>query len=136
MLATLLGDRRTSTAARARALQAYDAVRRPAAARVQDCARETGALCALTYPGLEIARPVVAPRPANGSGSGASRARERDRDRDRDEDGGGSGGEADSQAEDWGKLAEIRSRVRTNWEWEWRTTVDVDVVKALRMLDD
>ena len=118
MLATLLGDRRTTRATARRALRAYDTVRRPFAARVRDCAREYGTLYTLNYPGLTFDGPV-----ALAAGAG--------------QDGAGGGGEDEGEVdEDMEKLADIPSRVRMNWEWEWRTTVDVDVVKALRMLED
>ncbi|KAH9940802.1 FAD/NAD(P)-binding domain-containing protein [Epithele typhae] len=114
VLATLLGDRRTTRGTVARALRAYDAVRRPFAARVQDGARENGLLCSLCYPGLTFDRPVA----AAASGTDAD------------------GGEDEDEDEDGEKLAEIRARVRMNWEWAWKATVDVDLVKALRMLED
>ena len=118
MLATLLGDRRTTRATTGRALRAYDAVRRAWGRRTAECASDNGLLCTLRYPGLAFDAGPVAPFPgARGEG-------QRD------------GEEEEGRSEDREKLEQIGSLVRTNWEWEWRTTVDVDVVKALRMLDD
>ena len=58
MLATLLGDSRTTLFTIDRALRAYDAVRRPFAQRVQAGSRENGLLYTLNFPGLTFDRPV------------------------------------------------------------------------------
>ena len=113
MLATLLGDRRTTLPTVQRALRVYDAVRRPFALRVQEASRENGILYTLNYPGLTFDRPVpplsIPPVPSAPAPSGHDAAE---------------------------KLREIRTRVRANWEWAWKTTIDADLGRALRMLDD
>ncbi|TBU57688.1 FAD/NAD(P)-binding domain-containing protein [Dichomitus squalens] len=58
VLATLLGDARTTLATIDRALCAYDAVRRPFAQRVQEASRENGLLYTLNFPGLTFDRPA------------------------------------------------------------------------------
>lgn len=58
MLASLLGDARTTLTTIDRALRAYDAVRRPFAQRVQASSRENGLLYTLNFPGLTFDRPV------------------------------------------------------------------------------
>lgn len=58
VLATLLGDARTTLSTTDRALRAYDTVRRPFAQRVQASSRENGMLYTLNFPGLTFDRPV------------------------------------------------------------------------------
>ena len=58
VLATLLGDARTTLSTTDRALRAYDAVRRPFAQWVQEVSRENGLLYTLNFPGLAFDRPV------------------------------------------------------------------------------
>ena len=59
VLATLLGDSRTTLSTIDRALRAYDAVRRPFAQRVAATSRENGLLYTLNFPGLTFDRPVA-----------------------------------------------------------------------------
>ena len=70
MLATLLGDARTTLSTLDRALRAYDAVRRPFAHRVQAGSRENGLLYTLNFPGLTF---------DDGRGEGGAHARADDR---------------------------------------------------------
>ncbi|KAM5530141.1 hypothetical protein V8D89_016197 [Ganoderma adspersum] len=58
VLATLLGDARTTLSTTERALRAYDAIRRPFAQRVQASSRENGMLYTLNFPGLTFDRAV------------------------------------------------------------------------------
>ncbi|RDX50877.1 FAD/NAD(P)-binding domain-containing protein [Lentinus brumalis] len=60
ILATVLGDRRTTQSTISRALRVYDSIRRPFALRIQEASRENGILYTLNYPGLTFDRPACA----------------------------------------------------------------------------
>ena len=130
MLATLLGDRRTTLSTVQRALRVYDAVRRPFALRVQEASRENGILYTLNYPGLTFDRPVPPVSSVPSVPQSPSHPRQQGHP-------GHPGQRGRTESEDAAeKLREIRTRVRANWEWAWKTTIDADLGRALRMLDD